>query len=36
MEGEPVVVPIDAHLLSDNDKQKALDAVNLIKKKETI
>eukprot|EP00957_Ditylum_brightwellii_P149472 11382824-Ditylum_brightwellii.AAC.1 len=26
MEGKPVVVPIDANLLSDDDKQKALDA----------
>eukprot|EP00957_Ditylum_brightwellii_P151484 11535733-Ditylum_brightwellii.AAC.1 len=33
MEGKPVVVPIDAHLLSDDDKLKALDAVNLIKEK---
>eukprot|EP00957_Ditylum_brightwellii_P187050 14245190-Ditylum_brightwellii.AAC.1 len=33
MEGKPVVVPIDAHLLSDDDKQKALDAVDLIKEK---
>eukprot|EP00957_Ditylum_brightwellii_P029212 2208022-Ditylum_brightwellii.AAC.1 len=33
MEGKPVVVPIDTHLLSDDDKQKALDAVNLIKEK---
>eukprot|EP00957_Ditylum_brightwellii_P064313 4880551-Ditylum_brightwellii.AAC.1 len=33
MEEKPVVVPIDAHLLSDDDKLKDLDAVNLIKEK---
>eukprot|EP00957_Ditylum_brightwellii_P052357 3971365-Ditylum_brightwellii.AAC.1 len=33
MEGKPVVVWINAALLSNDDKQKALDAVNLIKKK---
>ena len=30
MEGKPVVVPIDANILSEEDKRKALDAVNLI------
>eukprot|EP00957_Ditylum_brightwellii_P015097 1138557-Ditylum_brightwellii.AAC.1 len=33
MEGKPVVVPINTDVLSDDDEQKALDAVNLIKKK---
>eukprot|EP00957_Ditylum_brightwellii_P211596 15366352-Ditylum_brightwellii.AAC.1 len=33
MEGKPVVVPINIHVFSDDDKQKALDAVNLIKEK---
>eukprot|EP00957_Ditylum_brightwellii_P016081 1211339-Ditylum_brightwellii.AAC.1 len=33
MEGKPVVVLINVDVLSDDDKQKALDAMNLIKEK---
>ena len=33
MEGKNVVVPIDYNKLSDEDKRKALEAVNLIKEK---
>ena len=33
MEGKPVVVSINAEVFSEDDKQKALDAVNLIKEK---
>ena len=33
MEGKPVVVPIDADILTNDDKKKALDAVNLIEEK---
>mmetsp|Transcript_11002 Transcript_11002/g.16106 ORF Transcript_11002/g.16106 Transcript_11002/m.16106 type:complete len:149 (+) Transcript_11002:1760-2206(+) len=36
MEGKPVVEPIDADILTDDDKKKALDAVNLIEKNEMV
>ena len=33
VEGKPVVLPIDADILTNDDKKKALDAVNLIEEK---